>query len=79
MKARVVVTMKEESEDVAGIAVLNGLKALGHSSVTAVSTGRVFVFEMEKEGLSESDLVDLCETLLIDKEREGYTIEFVED
>ena len=79
MKARVVVTMKEGSEDVAGAAVLNGLKALGHSTVQAVSTGRVFFFEMQKPGLSQDELVELCETLLVDKDREAYTIEFVED
>jgi phosphoribosylformylglycinamidine synthase PurS subunit len=79
MKARVIVTMKEGTEDVAGAAVCHGLKALGHSGVSAVSTGRVFILEMEKDGIAQNELVEICETLLVDKSREAFTIEFVED
>lgn len=74
MKTRVYVTLKNGVLDPQGKAIHHALEGLGFSGVRDVRAGKLIELDLE-EGVSESDIEDMCRKLLANTVIENYRIE----
>ncbi len=74
MKARVFVTLKPGVLDPQGKAIHHALEGLGFEGVKDVRQGKLIELDLE-EGVSESDIEDMCRKLLANTVIENYRIE----
>ena len=80
MKARVVVTLKEEVLDPQGRAIQRACQALGHPQVTDVRQGKIFEIRLDgvDEMRAEELLRELGAKLLANPVIEDYRVEEIE-
>ena len=76
MKARVHVMLKEGVLDPQGEAVRHALGTLGFAGVEGVRQGKVIELDLA-DGVSESDVGDMCERLLANTVIERYSVEIL--
>ncbi len=74
MKARVHVMLKDGVLDPQGEAIRHALGAMGFQGVEGVRQGKVIDLDLA-EGVTEADVVEMCEKLLANTVIESYTIE----
>ncbi|MDP9380438.1 MAG: phosphoribosylformylglycinamidine synthase subunit PurS [Chloroflexota bacterium] len=74
---RVTVIPKPSVNDPQGLAVLDGLHALGFSEVEQVRVGRHIDVRLDAEGAEEAEarLCQMCETLLANTLIESYEVQ----
>jgi len=74
MKARVQVMLKDGVLDPQGEAVRHALGAMGFDGVNGVRQGKVIELDLA-DGVTESDVTQMCEKLLANTVIESYSIE----
>ncbi len=74
MKSRVYVTLKNGVLDPQGKAIHHALEGLGFSGVEDVRAGKLIELEHD-EGVSDSDLEEMCRKLLANTVIENFRIE----
>ena len=80
MRARVVVTIKQEVLDPQGQAIQKACQSLGYSRVRDVRQGKIFeiTWEGADEGNAESALHEIAERLLANPVIEDFRVERIE-
>ena len=77
MKARVFVTLKSGVLDPQGKAIHHALEGLGFAGVNDVRAGKLIELDLA-DGTSDSDIEDMCRTLLANTVIETFRVERLE-
>jgi phosphoribosylformylglycinamidine synthase subunit PurS len=77
MKARVFITLKPGVLDPQGKAIRHALEGLGFSGVKDVRAGKLIELELA-DGISDSEIEDMCRKLLANTVIENFRIERLE-
>ncbi len=77
IKAKIIVTLKNDVMDPQGQAVEQSIKSLGYDNVSGVRVGRYFDVVVESDDMeaTKAQLEELCDKLLANVVIECYTIE----
>jgi phosphoribosylformylglycinamidine synthase PurS subunit len=78
MKARVFITLKPGVLDPQGKAIHHALEGLGFAGVEDVRAGKMIELELA-DGTQDSDIEEMCRTLLANTVIENFRIERLED